>query len=265
MGFSPFKDWCDSMRVGRSNQILLCEIGSTAHGLGIEGQDDLDLMGIFVEPPEFVVGLRPAETVVIRDKPEGVRSEPGDTDLVLHPLRKWMKLALNGNPTILALMYAPVIDEHPLGIRIRDEAPDIVLSRRVISAYLGYLTSQKERLLGKRGQKRTKRPELVEAHGYDTKYAAHALRLGWQGLEITETRALAFPMGDPYRKYLLAIRRGEVPQEVVMYDIEKAEARLTEYKDGKPCALPEEPDRAAADAMLIEIYNDWWAGRGVAL
>ena len=56
-----------------------------------------------------------------------------------------------------------------------------LLSRLAGRGYLGYLHGQKERLLGARGQKRVNRPELVEAHGYDTKYAMHAARLGYQG------------------------------------------------------------------------------------
>jgi uncharacterized protein len=33
----------------------------------------------------------------------------------------------------------------------------------------------------------TNRPELVAVHGYDTKYAMHALRLGLQGIELLTT------------------------------------------------------------------------------
>ena len=76
--------------------------------------------------------------------------------------------------------------ETELGRRAARARPAI-LSRRAGRGYLGYLHGQKERLLGARGQKRVNRPELVEAHGYDTKYAMHAARLGYQGLELLET------------------------------------------------------------------------------
>jgi hypothetical protein len=52
-----------------------------------------------------------------------------------------------------------------------------LLSRRTGRGYLGHLRGQKERLLGTRGQKRVNRPELVEAHGFDTKYTMHAAPL----------------------------------------------------------------------------------------
>jgi hypothetical protein len=75
--------------------------------------------------------------------------------------------------------------------------------------YLGYLRGQKERLLGTRGQKRVHRPELDEAHGFDTKYAMHAARLGYQGLELLETGFLTLPMPEPDRSRVMAIRTGE--------------------------------------------------------
>ena len=49
----------------------------------------------------------------------------------------------------------------------------VILSKRAGRGYHGYLRGQKERLLGTRGQKRVNRPELVDAHGFDTKYAMH--------------------------------------------------------------------------------------------
>ena len=73
-------------------------------------------MAIFLEPPEFLIGLRlvksgrswgPFEHYVERTQPEGARSGPGDLDLVAYSLRKWLRLALSGNPTVLLLLFSP--------------------------------------------------------------------------------------------------------------------------------------------------------------
>lgn len=101
-------------------------------------------------------------------------------------LRKWMRLALKGNPTILLLLFTPddqLVHCDSLGRELRNLAPQII-SRRVQGPYLGYLQAQKERLTGERGQKRIHRPELEEMYGFDTKYAMHMLRLGFQGVEL---------------------------------------------------------------------------------
>ena len=46
-------------------------------------------------------GGRLVRVVGCRTQPEGVRSGPGDLDLIVYSLRKWMRLALTGNPTVL--------------------------------------------------------------------------------------------------------------------------------------------------------------------
>lgn len=68
--------------------ILLVEVGSTAHGTGLPGGEDHDEMGVVVESPEDVLGLREHgfRTVMQRTQPEGSRSGPGDTDRTLFSL-----------------------------------------------------------------------------------------------------------------------------------------------------------------------------------
>src|SRR5262245_53163663 len=201
----------ESRELVERGTILRATVGSTLHGLHHGGKDDRDGMAVFIEPPKYLLGLARArgirgglygfEHFVERTQPEGVRSGPGDLDLVAYSLRKYVRLALKGNPTILLLLFVPdvlTLVETDLGRRLRQLRPAIVSSRAGRS-YLGYLRGQKERLLGTRGQKRVNRPELVEAHGYDTKYAMHALRLGYQGLELLESGRLTLPMPEPER------------------------------------------------------------------
>jgi uncharacterized protein len=52
--------------------------GSTAHGIGLEGAEDRDEMGVFVEPATNVCGFTPVDHYVHRTAPSGVRSGPGD-------------------------------------------------------------------------------------------------------------------------------------------------------------------------------------------
>ena len=64
-------------------------------------------MGICIEPPEYVAGLRRFEQWVYRTQPEGARSGPGDIDRTVYSLRKWCRLALAGNPTVMLLLHVP--------------------------------------------------------------------------------------------------------------------------------------------------------------
>jgi uncharacterized protein len=258
----------DSRELVERGTILRATVGSTLHGLHHGGQDDRDEMAVFTEPPEYLLGLARArgmrgglygfEHFVERTQPEGVRSGPGDLDLVAYSLRKYMRLALKGHPTILLLLFAPeemVLVQTGLGRELRALAPAI-LSQKAGRGYLGYLHGQKERLLGARGQKRVNRPELVDAHGYDTKYAMHAARLGYQGLELVESGRLSLPMPEPERSRVMAIRLGERSFEEAVAEIDEVEERLAEAVERT--SLPPEPDRERVDAFLVDAYRRAW-------
>ena len=73
----------------------------------------------------------------------------------------------------------------------------------------------------------TNRPELVAVHGYDTKFAMHALRLGVQGTELLTTGRITLPVPEPDLSYLRQIRRGEIGLDEVVDRIDRAAARLT--------------------------------------
>jgi uncharacterized protein len=83
-----------------------CVVGSTLAGMSM-GDGDRDEMGICIEGPETVVGLGHFEQHRYRTQPEGQTSGPGDLDLTVYSLRKWMRLAVKGNPTILDLLFVP--------------------------------------------------------------------------------------------------------------------------------------------------------------
>jgi uncharacterized protein len=249
--------------------ILRATVGSTLHGLHHGGQDDRDEMAVFVEPPEYLLGLARArgirgglygfEHFVERTQPEGVRSGPGDLDLVAYSLRKYVRLALKGHPTILLFLFVPdglLIVKKELGEELRALRPALI-SKRAGSGYLGYLRGQKERLLGARAQKRVNRPELVEAHGFDTKYAMHAARLGHQGLELLETGRLTLPMPEPARSRVMAIRTGDRTFEEAIAEIDEVEQLLAEALERT--SLPPEPDRERVNAFLVDAYRRAWA------
>jgi|SRR5215472_2425053 len=109
------------------------------------------------------------------------------------------------------------------------------------------------------GKARTSRPELVEAHGYDTKYAMHALRLGVQGVELLTTGRITLPVPEPHRTYLRSIRRGEVPLPEVLAAVEDAERELTRLREQS--AVPQQPDRRWVDEWLHRSYLEFWSRR----
>jgi hypothetical protein len=249
--------------IGRT--ILRAVVGSTAHGLSISDQDDVDEQGIYLEPLRQAIFRRPS-SVVERTQPEGVPSGPGDVDRVLHPLRKWIQLALNGNPTILLPLFVhdnqiAAIDDDGRELRA---AREWFVSKRAGEAALGYLVDQKEKLLDPRGLKRPRRPHYESRYGYDTKYAMHALRLGYQGIELMTEGRIVLPVREPIRSRLLEVRYGNVALgDVVSWidEIEHELAGVVEIANVPPWGARAEAERWAESVYLAEAAR---TGRRVA-
>ena len=213
--------------IAERGTILRVQVGSGVHGTSIAGQDDRDEMGVCLEPPEFVTGLARVpngingagpsvrfeqyERHTAWDRPGGVanRSGAGDLDVIIYSARKWARLALDGNPTVLLVLFVPdeeVVFRNEAGAELAANA-DRFVSRLAAVRFLGYLRGQKAAMTGQAGA-HTNRPELVAVHGYDTKYAMHALRLGLQGVELLTTGRITLPVPEPHRAYLRSIRKG---------------------------------------------------------
>jgi hypothetical protein len=248
----------DKRAIADRYTILRVQVGSGVHGVTVENQDDRDEMGICIEPPEYVIGLRQFEQYEFRTQPVGHRSGPGDLDLVVYSLRKWMRLALQGNPTVLLPMFVPdsevcAIDD--LGHHLRDH-PEMILSRQCGGRFIGYLRSQREQLVGIKSKRHTNRPELVETYGFDTKFAYHMVRLGLQGVELLTTGRVTLPMPEPWRTWLRELRLGQHTKKEALEVAENLELQLAVLMDTSP--LPAEPDRRAADEWLIYAYRRMW-------
>lgn len=227
------------------------------YGIGT-GSGDRDEMVVFVEPPHIALGLDGYETIVRRSKPEGVRSEAGDLDIVAHTLRKFVRLAAGGNPSILAMLWCPeaaVMGRDIRGDELR-QMRERFSTKRSVRAFLGYLREQRERMTGERGQKKVKRPELVAAMGYDGKYAGHALRLGFQGLRLVQTGGLSPIISERERMAILDVRNGVTSEADALNTI----ATLEELMEGNllSCDLPESVDRDYLSRWTADAYRAKW-------
>jgi uncharacterized protein len=247
-----------------SQTILLVEVGSTAHGTGIPGGEDYDQLGVVVETREQVLGLDPRgfATVMQRTQPEGVRSGPGDVDRTLHALRRFLRLAASGNPSILMALWAPIDLATTVGVSLRGLG-DAFVGRHVVPRYRGYMQSQAQRLLGVRGGGHGRRggggrQELLTAHGYDTKYAMHCSRLGFQCLELLATGGLELPIQGEPADWLRGVRRGDVPFDVWWDRTLDLDRQLAELEHDE--RLDDGPDVARIERWSIDAHATVWAG-----
>ncbi|HEU5472613.1 MAG TPA: hypothetical protein VFV67_18355 [Actinophytocola sp.] len=133
-----------------------------------------------------------------------------------------------------------------------------ILSRMAVRRFVGYMNSQRERMLGTRGGAPS-RPELVARYGYDVKYASHALRLVYQGLEILRDGHLTLPMPEAQRQRVLRVKRGEVPAIVdVLAEIADVQAEIERRLAAGDTPLPPQPDLARISTWSTTAHRRFW-------
>jgi hypothetical protein len=113
------------------------------------------------------------------------------------------------------------------------------------------LTSEKSR--------HVTRKALIEAHGYDTKYAAHVIRLGMQGVEFLTTRSVTLPIPLELRSILLGIRMGGYSLDAVLDMADRLEAEMTALVKDPVLFFYEQPDREFLSRWLIARYKNFYS------
>ncbi|HEX3388827.1 MAG TPA: nucleotidyltransferase domain-containing protein [Streptosporangiaceae bacterium] len=263
--------------IADAGTILRCQVGSGVHGTAISGYDDRDEMGICIEPPTYAIGVRsfPPHTSAnpgdlfeqyehhtAWDRPGGLanRSGHGDLDAVVYSLRKWARLALAGNPSVLLPLFVPeseVTVITPAGRELRAMAPAIV-SRQAGESFIGYLSKQRANMLSRDGKGNdVTRPELVERYGWDVKFGGHMVRLGFQGVELLTTGRITLPMPVASREVVRDIRMGRIPMDRALALAGYLEDRIGDLLAESP--LREYPDRDLVDEWLVSTYLRAWS------
>ncbi len=259
----PRDDTDLGQRIADDGLILRVLVGSGVHGTAIEGTDDHDEMGICVEPRTTVIGLKGFSHYQYRTQPEGVCSGPGDLDLIVYSLRRYMKLALDGNPTILLPLFTPVehvYHEHPIGTALR-EARGWIISREAGKRFLGYLQSQREAMLGKRAGANGKgRQEIIAKYGFNAKFAHHMVRLGIQGVELLETGKITLPIPEPHLTWLRDLKQGRHTAQEALDAVADLEDRLKVLTETSTL-LPPSPPWVRADHWLVDQHEAFWGRR----
>ena len=265
----------EARRIAEDGLVLRVQVGSGVHGTSVSGQDDRDELGICLEPAAYVTGLArvPAGTSADArmvpfeqyerhtawDRSGGVanRSGVGDLDVTVYSARKWARLALDGNPTVLLVLFVPdaeVVFRDEVGAELTDNAHRFV-SALAGERFLGYLRAQKEAMTSGKGT-HTPRPELIAVHGYDTKFAMHALRLGYQGIELLTTGRITLPVPEPALSHLRAVRRGQRTLADTIAAIDRIEAELVAA--AASTTVPAQPDRQWVDRWLHRTHVAYW-------
>lgn len=255
-------DTLDKKTLAERGTILRCRTGSVAYGISTDSSDR-DEIGICLEPKEYVTGLKTFEqwnhhSAGQNEDGTTRRSGAGDLDVTVYSARKFLRLYMNGNPSIIEVLHITgenVLVSHPLADELRENRHRLRGSDAG-KRYMGYVQSQREKLDGTRANS-VKRQELIDAHGYDTKFAAHALRLCWLGIDYVDSGEITLPMSRPDTDFLRGIRNGDMSFGRFMSVLSLWEDKLVETV--QETEIPE-PDYAWANDWLHRAHMTYWWG-----
>ena len=231
--------------------------GSELHGAKVKNTDDLDIYGVYLEPPELVLGLEKQEFHVWSTAGDERRNGPDDIDVCLYSLQKWAGLAAKGNPTALHFLfsqnYAPQLEPWHEILKQRD----VFLSRQASTQFRGFAEAQLRRLRGIGAGKKGQRHELIGTHGYDIKAAMHVIRLLNEGIELMRSGTITLPR--PEKELLITIRTGNYGSlDRVLNLANTLFAELAQVE--AVSLLPEKADRSKISAVVSETYLRFWNG-----
>lgn len=234
--------------------ILLAYRGSISHGMYTppsdpDSIDDKDILGVCVATERDYFGLGNFEQREVF---------LGCWDSVIYEARKFVRLLMQANPNVLSLLWNEprhflVAEQEGLDLLA---ARQMFVSRKAYHAFTGYAYSQLKKMQNGacQGYMGDKRKKLVDKFGYDTKNAAHLIRLLRMGIEFLRDGRLYVDrglVGDAPQ--LLSIKRGEWPLGQVKGEADALFARAATAYD--ECKLPAGPDRDGIERLLVSIVS----------
>ncbi len=231
--------------------------GSIAHGMYVpksapDSIDDKDIMAICVPPQEYYLGLKMYGRRGTREILQG------EWDIVIYEIKKMIAMLMEGNPNVLSMLW--LASEHYLVItdagRLLLQARQHFIGRHVYESFAGYASSQLHRMthLAFKGFMGEKRKRLVEQHGYDTKNAAHLIRLLRMGIEFLNDGTLQVVRKDAQQ--LLDIKMGKWPLQRVTTEAQRLFKELEQAHAHSK--LPNGPNEEKINKLCVKIIQTAW-------
>jgi predicted nucleotidyltransferase len=209
--------------------ILAVVVGSRAYGLAGPGSDH-DRRGVYAAPTPMYWHL---------DKPPTHLDGPAEEQFSWE-IERFCTLALQANPTVLEVLWTPLVSQVTAEGKRLLAVRQAFLSRRVADTYGAYARDQLKRVDARR-----------ERTGETNhKQAMHMIRLLLAGAHVLRTGEVLVDV-TPLRSRLLEIKSGAVPWPAVVSWADELLADLAAA--AATTSLPSTPDRTAIDELLYGV------------
>lgn len=234
--------------------ILAAYRGSIAHGMYVPPKeptsvDDKDVMYVIVPEISHYFGLKSYGS---RGTHEIKKDE---WDIVVYEALKFINLLKQGNPNVLMMLWLET--NHYISVSAAGQLlkahRSYFVGKHVYRSFTGYAHSQLHRMTHNafQGHMGAKRRELVNKFGFDTKNAAHLVRLLRMGIEFLNDGCLYVQREDASQ--LLEIKRGEWSLEKITEEANRLFSIAEQsYLSSK---LPNEPDIDNIDKLAVDVIE----------
>jgi len=211
---------------GVNNYYLICLAITGSHAYGMQTKDsDIDVMGLFLPPIDYLLGLKRIEQIVFEKR----KGDPFDGQIF--NFTKWFKLLVDQNPNVLELLWHEknqyVYCDSKIWTTLFNTR-DTFLSKRLKHTFGGYAWAQLNRLnkLNAKVNENEKRLEEFKKFGYSTKNASHMFRLLNMCLDAMVDKEIQ--VMRPERQFLISVREGKYSYKEIVKMANEKFARIEE-------------------------------------
>lgn len=221
------------------NVLLSGVVGSVAYGLDTE-DSDVDRLGVFAYYTAYLLGLSPVKDTITTTKP----------DSTMHEAAKFVRLALNVNPTVTELLWLEKYEKiTDFGRELISLRKDFLSKSKVRNAYLGYAVQQFRRLEARRDGSFSSDTKKRTA-----KHARHLARLIDQGRLLYQDGELHVKLKNPqwYHEFGERVANGDLGLAVHL--ISNASDDFNRIKS----CLPDVPNAYKVEGWLLSVRRHFY-------
>lgn len=183
-------------------------------------------------------------------------------DFQVYSIVTFFNLAMQNNPNIVDALFTPrrcVLSSTQVGEYMREHRRAF-LHRGAWHKFKGYAYNQLHKIRTKKPEPESKRAQLVEAFGYDVKFAYHVVRLLLEVEQIMTEGDLDL---ERHHEQLKGIRRGEWSLDQLTQWAQDKEKSLEAVYHAS--ALPYSPDERAIKRHLLHCLEAHYGSLSAAV
>lgn len=233
----------------QQHRLIRAVVGSRAHGTADE-LSDTDIHVVFAVPTEDFFRVdqsgraRPKDVLWEERKTKNLR----DPDVTGWELAKFIQLAIQCNPTVLEVLWAPDIKTSNLGQRVLESRQAFLSRQKVYDAFVGFAKNRRTKMF--------EQPEVAWGPR-NWKFAEAYIRTLFQGLKLLDDGEMPVNLREESPEmctYLVEVKRGRTKAGGVIDTARRLEQEL--HSALQRSNLQDQPNLNLVNKVVVSIRNE---------